>query len=146
MPTEVCNILLTRAPLEAPPLANLTEAGAIIDFWGVVRLHEAGAEIAGLEYEAHAAMAEYQLRSLASEAAARFQVTETLIHHRIGFVGVGEPSLLVRVASRHRAAAFEAGQWVVDELKKRVPIWKHPRQERPGDSLPRADSAVTGAL
>jgi molybdopterin synthase catalytic subunit len=55
---------------------------------------------------------------------------EVRISHRIGFVPVGDASLLVRVGSRHRAGAFEAGEWIVDQLKKRVPIWKQPRFEQ----------------
>lgn len=126
---SVCEVLLTNAPLVASPLADFTEAGAILDFWGVVRLREGEHDIAGLDYEAHGAMAEYQLRRLAEEAAERFQLMQVRIFHRTGFVAVGEASLLVRVASRHRAAAFAAGEWLVDELKKRVPIWKNAQGE-----------------
>ena len=99
----------------------------MLDFWGIVRRDEEGTEINGINYESHGPMAEHQLRNLAAEAAERFRATEIRIWHRTAFVPVGEASLLVRVGSRHRAAAFAAGQWIVDELKKRVPIWKHPR-------------------
>ncbi|MGZ8899670.1 MAG: molybdenum cofactor biosynthesis protein MoaE, partial [Limisphaerales bacterium] len=64
----------------------------------------------------------------AEEAAAAFQLNQIQIRHRLGFVPTGEPSLFVRVGSQHRAEAFRAGGWIVDELKKRVPIWKRPRQ------------------
>ena len=97
-----------------------------MDFWGVVREMEDGSEIAGIEYEAHHAMAEHQLRALAEEAAQSFDLRQVRITHRLGVVPAGEASLLVRVGSRHRAAAFQASVWIVDELKKRVPIWKRP--------------------
>ena len=74
-------------------------------------------------------MAEHQLRVVAEEAATNFGIMEINIQHRIGFVAVGEASLLVRAAAKHRAEAFRAGEWIVSELKKRVPIWKHPRFE-----------------
>ena len=97
-----------------------------MDFWGVVRKTEDGSEIVAIAYEAHRAMAEHQLQALAEEAARTFNLMEVRITHRLGSVPAGEASLLVRIGSRHRAAAVEATAWVVDELKKRVPIWKHP--------------------
>ncbi|MFN2508113.1 MAG: molybdenum cofactor biosynthesis protein MoaE [Chthoniobacterales bacterium] len=127
MAYPVCAVSLTESPIVAPEERRCAEAGAIVDFWGVVRGTEEGAEIAGIEYEAHRAMAEHQLRLLAARALERFELTEVLIRHRIGFVSVGEASLLVRVGSCHRAAAYRASQWIVEELKKRAPIWKHPR-------------------
>jgi molybdopterin synthase catalytic subunit len=127
MDNPVCEVSLTESPLTAPPEWRGDETGAVVDFWGVVRATEDGAEIAGIEYEAHGAMAEYQLTGLARDAAERFGLSSITIHHRIGFVAVGEASLLVRVGTGHRAEGFAAARWAVDELKKRVPIWKHPR-------------------
>ena len=103
------------------------EVGGMVDFWGVVRGLEGDAAITGIAYEAHAAMAEHQLRIIAEEGRQRFAVMQLQILHRVGFVPVGEASLLVRVCSKHRAEAFRACSWIVDELKTRVPIWKHPR-------------------
>jgi molybdopterin synthase catalytic subunit len=102
-------------------------AGAIVDFWGVVRGTEDGREIEGIAYEAHAAMAEHQLRLIAQESAKNFQLMKVIVHHRVGFVSAGEASLFLQVEAEHRAAAFAASKWIVDELKKRVPIWKRPR-------------------
>jgi molybdopterin synthase catalytic subunit len=102
-------------------------AGAIVDFWGVVRGTEDGREIEGIDYEAHAAMAEHQLRLIAQESAKNFRLKKVIVHHRIGFVSAGEASLFLQVKAGHRAAAFAASKWIVDELKKRVPIWKRPR-------------------
>jgi molybdopterin synthase catalytic subunit len=102
-------------------------AGAIVDFLGVVRELEDGREIEGIDYEAHEAMAEHQMKIIADAAAETFRLNQVLLHHRIGFVRAGEASLFLRVRAQHRAAAFEASQWIVDELKKKVPIWKRAR-------------------
>lgn len=127
MANSICEVLLTTSPLAVPSGLNAVEVGAVVDFWGVVRRTEDGAPISGIEYEAHRAMAEHQLRTIAEEGAGNFDLMQLCVQHRIGFVPVGEASLLVRVCSRHRAEAFRACSWIVDELKKRVPIWKHPR-------------------
>jgi molybdopterin synthase catalytic subunit len=112
-----------------PAHAELVDpgAGAIVDFWGVVRGTEDGREIEGIDYEAHAAMAEHQLRLIAQESAKNFRLEKVIVHHRVGFVSAGEASLFLQVKAGHRAAAFAASKWIVDELKKRVPIWKRPR-------------------
>ena len=102
------------------------QAGAVVVFWGAVRATEEGREITGIEYEAHQAMAEHQMRLVAHSAAERFEVHQVIIRHRIGFVPAAQPSVVVRVTSGHRGAAFGASQWIMDELKRLVPIWKHP--------------------
>lgn len=126
MANSVCQVLLTEEPLLIPVESAPSETGAIVDFWGVVREMEEGAKITGIDYEAHREMAQHQLELVAEQAREKFQLTQIAIWHRIGFVPEGEPSLFVRVGSRHRAAAFRASASVVDELKKRAPIWKHP--------------------
>jgi molybdopterin synthase catalytic subunit len=126
MANFLCEVLLTEAPLKQPD-GDGVEAGAVIDFWGVVRGTEGGREIEGIDYEAHRQMAEHHLQRIAGQAAETFGLTLVIVHHRIGFIGVGEPSLFLRVTSAHRIEAFRASQWIVDELKKRVPIWKRPR-------------------
>jgi molybdopterin synthase catalytic subunit len=127
MANVVCEILVTKAPLEAPPKRHDGDAGAGVDFWGVVRRLEDGREIEGIEYEAHREMAEQQLKRITEQASEKFALKLVTVHHRIGFIAVGEPSLFLRVASPHRGEAFRASQWIVDELKKRVPIWKKAR-------------------
>lgn len=102
-------------------------SGAIVDFRGIVRKLENGREIEGIDYEAHTEMAEHQMRLIATTAAEKFQLKRVVLHHRIGFVRAGEASLFLRVSSQHRSAGFEASKWIVDELKKKVPIWKKPR-------------------
>jgi molybdopterin synthase catalytic subunit len=122
-----CEILVTEAPLEAQPQNHHGDAGATVDFWGAVRRLEDGREIEGIDYEAHRRMAEHQLRQIAEHAVKKFCLQLVIIHHRIGFIAVGEPSLFLRVASLHRGEGFRASQWIVEELKKKVPIWKRPR-------------------
>ena len=138
MANSVSQVLLTEAPLEAPkevvhPSTSLGAslgAGAVVDFWGIVRRLEDGHEIEGIDYEAHKAMAEHQMNVIVNAAAETFRLKQVLLHHRIGFVPAGEASLFLRVRTQHRAAAFEASKSIVDELKKKVPIWKRPRFKR----------------
>jgi molybdopterin synthase catalytic subunit len=127
MANPVCEVLVTEAQLNAPESPMDPTAGARVDFWGVVRRSEDGRELDGIDYEAHWEMAEHQLRQIAEQAAIELGLRSITIHHRVGFVAVGEPSLFMRVCSEHREAAFQASRWIVDELKKRVPIWKRPR-------------------
>jgi molybdopterin synthase catalytic subunit len=126
MAISVCEVSLTEAPLVLPERNDDPQAGAVVVFWGAVRSTEGGREIKGIEYEAHRAMAEHQIRLAAESAAEKFDVREIFLRHRIGFVPAAEPSVVVRVASGHRGAAFAASQWIMDELKRVVPIWKHP--------------------
>ena len=135
MANSVSQVLLTKARLQTPkedvdpstPLRTSLAAGAIVDFLGVVRELEDGREIDGIDYEAHQSMAEHQMKTISDAAAETFRLNQVLLHHRIGFVPAGEASLFLRVSAQHRAAAFEASKWIVDELKKKVPIWKRPR-------------------
>ena len=127
MANFVCEVLLTEGPLEAPPKNHHGDSGATVDFWGVVRRLEDGREIEGIDYEGHPEMAEHQLRQIAEQAVEKFRLQRVIVYHRIGFIAVGEPSLFLRVATPHRSEAFRASQWIVDELKKKVPIWKKPR-------------------
>ncbi len=138
MANRVCEVLLTEAKLGATAGAvTLTtdvdlESGAIVEFCGVVRESEDGQQIEGIHYEAHGKMAEHQLQIVGREAAAKFELHRAVIHHRIGFVPAGESSLFLHVRASHRAAAFDASKWIVDELKKKVPIWKRSRfKDRP---------------
>ena len=150
MANPVCEVLVTDAQLSAPENRVDPAAGARIDFQGIVRASEEGREIEGIDYEAHWKMAEHQLREIAEQAIIQFELRSVIIHHRIGFVAVGEPSLFMRVFSGHRQAAFQASRWIVDELKKKVPIWKRPRFKiqndmQPGLSLPATTVAPTSA-
>lgn len=126
MAISIWEISLTDAPLEWPDVLPDVEAGAVVDFWGVVRELEDGRQIEGIRYEVHWAMAEYQMKALAEKAAQDFLLRRLLLKHRIGFVRAGEASLFLRVAGSHRSAAFAASQWLIAELKRKVPIWKMP--------------------
>ncbi|MEO6939888.1 MAG: molybdenum cofactor biosynthesis protein MoaE [Candidatus Kapaibacterium sp.] len=101
-------------------------AGAIVEFFGVVREDEAGSAIQGIDYEAFRDMAEHQLQLLIQKAIGDHDLLDMLCVHRIGFVPVGAPSLYIRITSSHRAEAFAAMTEFIDKLKKLVPIWKHP--------------------
>jgi len=98
--------------------------GAAVIFEGVVRDNTRGRRTLYLAYEAYEAMALKQMESLAMEARARFGVRAASIVHRLGRLEIGETSVLIVVAAAHRGAAFEACRWIIDTLKKTVPIWK----------------------
>jgi molybdopterin synthase catalytic subunit len=127
MANFVSDVLVTESELQKPGQEFDSSAGAIVDFWGVVRKVEGSREIEGINYEANRPMAEHQMKLIVDAAMEEFQLTEVRLHHRIGFVRAGEASLFLRVRAKHRGAAFDASKWVVDELKKKVPIWKKPK-------------------
>lgn len=118
---------LTREPFDAPALiaaAKRAEDGAVVVFDGIVRDNSRGRRTLHLDYEAYEDMAAKQLRSLAAEARSRFGVRHVTLVHRLGRLQIGETSVLIIVASAHRAQAFDACRWIIDTLKKTVPIWK----------------------
>ena len=127
MANSVCEVLVTGSALQPPDRDGDFTAGAVVDFSGVVRKLEDGREIEGIDYESHKKMAEHQMRLIAQAAIGKFQLKQVVLHHRVGFVHAGEASLFLRVSALHRAAAFEASEWIVDELKKKVTIWKKPK-------------------
>jgi molybdopterin synthase catalytic subunit len=98
--------------------------GAMCVFDGIVRDNTRGRKTLHLDYEAYREMALEQMRALAAEAIAKFGVRDVALVHRLGRLVVGETSVLVAVASAHRGAAFEACRWLIDTLKRTVPIWK----------------------
>src|SRR4051794_28410511 len=104
--------------------AKRGEDGAVVMFDGIVRNHTRERQTLYLDYEAYEEMALKQMDSLAREAVARFGVRQVTLIHRLGRLNVGETSVLIVVASAHRAQAFDACRWLIDTLKKTVPIWK----------------------
>ncbi len=100
--------------------------GAVICFSGVVRGIEGEDEIGGIEYEAFRAMAEHQFELLFRAIETRWPIESVRLVHRLGRVAVNEPSLWVEVIAPHRGEAFAACQFLIDEMKKVVPIWKKP--------------------
>jgi MoaE-MoaD fusion protein len=120
-------IRIVREPIETPGvLSRLKRShdGAALVFEGVVRDNTRGRRTLYLEYEAYEAMALKQMELLAEKARAHFGVEGISILHRVGRLEIGETSVLIVVASAHRAAAFDACRWTIDTLKKTVPIWK----------------------
>ena len=103
-----------------------TGMGAVVYFVGVVRGVEAGAPIGGIEYEAFEAMARHQFGLIFGEAGRRWPVESIRLVHRTGRVPVNEPSLWVEVIGAHRGEALAACQFLIDEMKRVVPIWKRP--------------------
>ena len=118
---------ITREVIDAKQVVDglkRGEDGAALVFEGVVRNQTRGRRTLYLNYEAYEDMALRQLESLASEAINKFQIRDVAIVHRLGRLEIGETSVLIAVASAHRGPAFDACRWIIDTLKKTVPIWK----------------------
>lgn len=134
MPDEV---ILSEGPLDEAALRARVggeEYGAVVSFAGVVRRSEGGARLRAIDYEAYGPMARKGLAGLLDEAHERWSAFQAVLAHRTGEVEVGEPSVVIVVATGHREEAFEICRWFIDELKARVPIWKRdhlPLQEPP---------------
>ncbi len=127
LPLVSAHARLQREPIEAAPLlAQIKEAedGAVCLFDGIVRNHSRNRRTLYLEYEAYPAMALAGMEALAEEALAGFPIRDLRIVHRVGRLEIGETSIIIAVASAHRAAAFDACRWVIDSLKRTVPVWK----------------------
>jgi molybdopterin synthase catalytic subunit len=121
------NTFLTRDVIEADELvagARQGEDGAVVVFDGIVRNHTRNRQTLHLDYEAYEEMALKQIDELSRDAITRFGVRHVTLVHRLGRLKVGETSVLIVVASAHRAQAFDACRWLIDTLKKTVPIWK----------------------
>lgn len=120
-------IHLTREPIDAAALlanVNSPRAGAVVLFLGTVRELTGERRTASLDYDCYPEMAERKLRELEAEARARWPIVECAIVHRLGHLELAEASVAVAVSTPHRGDAFAAGQWLIDMLKKIVPIWK----------------------
>jgi molybdopterin synthase catalytic subunit len=101
------------------------EDGAALLFVGIVRDHADGRPVTGMRYDAYVEMAEPVLREIATEAARLLGTDRLAVEHRTGELEVGEVSVAIAVSSPHRAQAFEASRYVIEEIKKRLPVWKH---------------------
>lgn len=139
---EFSDIQITVEPLLIPSPAFESGAGAVIDFYGVVRAKEGDGNIAGLDYEVFEEMAVRQLAKIVDETVRKYALRSVILHHRVGFVPVAEPSLFLRVSAGHRGEAFRASQEMIERLKREVPIWKHPQQEPSVPEAPRALEAT----
>ena len=120
-------IHLTRDVIDAASLVSAAKHGsdgAVVVFDGIVRNNTRGRQTLHLDYESYEEMALKQMRELAHDARTRFNVRHVSIIHRLGRLSVSETSVLIVVASAHRAQAYEASRWLIDTLKRTVPIWK----------------------
>ena len=118
---------LVREPIDVAALVRevaRSAHGAIVLFLGVVRDVNEGREVTGIEYTAYEAMASSQLQAIAGEAADRFGSSDVIIVHRLGELALEEASVGIAVAHAHRDVAYALSRWTIEELKRRVPIWK----------------------
>ena len=129
-------------PISAAALAGDLvgeDHGATVTFEGTVRDRNGGRPVVRLHYEAYESMAEETLRAIAAEASARFGVGGVAVLHRTGSLKIGETSVAIAVASVHRADAFDAARYVIEQIKSRLPIWK--REEYADGSFAWLDGA-----
>lgn len=151
-------IELTEHPIDATAVTESVRshaAGAVVLFLGTVREFTGQAQTLGLEYEAYPAMAVRSMQQLEQEARQRWSLVEVCLIHRTGQLELGEIAVAVAVSSAHRAEAFHAGQWLIDTLKQRVPVWKkehyadgktewvHPTQKSPPSAVAPHDTTAT---
>ena len=129
------HLLITAKPIDESALvsqrAMSAGMGAAIYFAGVVRGSEDDQAIAAIEYEAFTKMVEHQFHLLFDEMAKRWPLESVRLVHRLGVVNVNEASLWVEIVAPHRGEAFAACQWLIDEMKRVVPIWKKPLPRAP---------------
>jgi MoaE-MoaD fusion protein len=124
--------VVTSAPLDVTAASALVSAagdGAVATFVGLVRDHNAGRQVLWLEYEAYAPLAVKAFEQIAAEAAAHWPDARLAIHHRTGRLEIGEASVVIAVASPHRAEAFTSCRYAIERLKQIAPIWKHEHFE-----------------
>ncbi len=120
-------IQITREPLDRNALiaaVSHPSVGGIVVFEGVVRDNARDKQIRYLEYDVYPEMAIQQIRTIVAEAEGRWEVERVAVAHRIGRIEIGEASVLIVVATPHRAEAFDACRYIIDTLKTTVPIWK----------------------
>jgi molybdopterin synthase catalytic subunit len=118
---------IVAEPLD--PAALLSEVahvrnGASVLFVGTVREVNDGRDVTGIDYRAYESMAERELAAIVAECAEHHGTRDIVAEHRLGALGLGDASVVIAVAHPHRAGAFEAARWMLEELKRRLPIWK----------------------
>lgn len=118
---------ITREPIDPEVVLHLVgnaEDGAVLLFLGTVRATNDGRVVAGMRYDSYGAMAEKVLDEIAAEAATRLGTDRLAVVHRVGELAIGEVSVAIAASSPHRAEVFDAGRYVIEEIKKRLPVWK----------------------
>ncbi|HJP98262.1 MAG TPA: molybdenum cofactor biosynthesis protein MoaE [Rhodanobacteraceae bacterium] len=144
--TSTAMFRISEAPIDVVRLQRELEAagvGAVVSFEGRVRDHNDGRAVDGLSYQAYVELAEGEGGRIVNEASAKFAIQRIVCIHRVGDLALGDIAVWTGVSAGHRAAAFDACRYVIDEVKARVPIWKrehyvegasewlHPETERP---------------
>jgi molybdopterin synthase catalytic subunit len=120
-------VALVDRPIDVAALMSEVaddSCGALTVFLGCVRNINDGKAVTGIEYSAYRGMAEREMGAIAREAADRFGVTRLVIEHRLGALALGEVSVAVVATHPHRAPALDAMRFAIEQLKRRVPIWK----------------------
>ena len=118
---------ITTAPIDSASLLREVSAphnGATVLFEGVVREQNEGRTVTGIEYAAYRSMAERELQQIVQECCAQFETADLIAVHRIGRLDVGEASVVIAAAHPHRAQAYEASRYIIEQIKLRLPIWK----------------------
>lgn len=126
-PVSGGDFVLSEAPLSLERVVAEVasdDAGAIATFVGTTRAQSRGRDVVRLEYEAYEGMAEAEMERIAAALRGRHDILSVAIHHRVGAVEIGEPSVVIAVSAAHRAAALEACRDAIDTLKQTVPLWK----------------------
>jgi molybdopterin synthase catalytic subunit len=147
-PPRVLEAAVTSAPIDPGALLAVVGGagdGAVLLFLGTVRDTNEGRPVKGIRYEAYEEMAGAVLAEVAAEAAARLGSGSLAVVHRVGELAVGEVSVAIAVSSAHRAAAYEASRHVIEEIKKRLPVWKHEHYTDGGSDWVRGQDPVAGA-
>jgi molybdopterin synthase catalytic subunit len=111
-------------PAEVLARVGAAEDGAVLLFLGTVRNHADGTSVDGITYEAYERMASPVLAEIANEAAGRLGTDRVAVVHRVGELAIGDVSVAIAVSSPHRAQAYDASRYVIEEIKKRLPVWK----------------------
>lgn len=122
MSEVLCDFCLAPGALLTEFCQGRTEVGAVATFTGIARAEAGGTTL--LELEAYPGFTEAEIGKIADEARARFGLADLMIRHRVGRIAPGEPIVFVATAARHRRAAFEACDYLMDYLKSRAPFWK----------------------
>lgn len=126
---ELVYAVVTDAPVHIQELSKLVanpHSGAVVTFCGDVRDHDDGKEVASLLYEIHPSAPE-QIKLITQSIMGRFEIEKVAVAHRYGDIAIGETAFAVAVSAAHRQAAFDACAAIVDEVKAKLPIWKHQK-------------------
>ncbi len=125
--TERYRVAIVDTPLKLQPLFDFVvseHCGAVDIFIGTVRNHAEGRAVERLEYHGYPEMGEKILEQIVQRAFQRWRIHRAAVYHRIGTLALKEASVIIAVSSAHRAEAFEACRFVIEEIKKDVPVWK----------------------